>query len=301
MQPAALFASGLAAGLLAGTASCTAVQGGLLAGLAGAPPRALAHFLLGRLASHILAGALLGLLGSAVRLPPQARAVLLVAAGALVIWFAVRLLRRPGGDCARHPPTPRRAAAAPLLGAATILIPCGVTIGMELVAVSSGSALGGAAVMGGFVAGTAPAFAVLGFVLRRGAASRLAALAGIAALAVGVWTIGSGLSLGGWLPADAPPASATARLDARGVQEITIWATDRGYRPGMSEARAGLPVDLIFRTLDGHACTRHLSLLGQEIDLPAGGERIVSLPAQPPGQLRFVCSMGMYVGFITFH
>ncbi|MEU6997397.1 hypothetical protein [Nonomuraea sp. NPDC046570] len=41
MQPAVLFASGLAAGLLAGTASCTAMQGGLLAGPAGAPPRAL--------------------------------------------------------------------------------------------------------------------------------------------------------------------------------------------------------------------------------------------------------------------
>ncbi|WP_449066460.1 urease accessory protein UreH domain-containing protein, partial [Planomonospora algeriensis] len=64
----------------------------------------------------------------------------------------------------------RAAGRAP--GGATVLVPCGVTLSTEAVAVSSGSAVGGAAVMAGFAAGTAPAFALLGMVLRRVAATR---------------------------------------------------------------------------------------------------------------------------------
>ncbi|MFI6900458.1 sulfite exporter TauE/SafE family protein [Nonomuraea sp. NPDC050394] len=300
MGPGALFVSGLAAGLVAGTASCTAVQGGLLVGLTGggcredcghgkARPWLVAQFLTGRLAAYVLAGALLGWLGSAVQLPPRARAGLLVAAGIIVIAFAVRLIRRRAA-CAPHR-TPRR-AAAPVMGAATILLPCGVTLGIEMVAVSTGSALSGAAVMAGFVLGTSPAFALLGYILRRLSRTRLAAFAGAAAIAVGLWTIGSGVSLGGWLPASPAPALA---MTARGEQKVDIWAMRDGYRPAMVEARAGVPVEVTFH-LAGQGCTRTVTLAGRDHTLPA----TVRLPPQPPGTLRYVCSMGMYTGFIRF-
>ncbi|MFI9553804.1 sulfite exporter TauE/SafE family protein [Nonomuraea endophytica] len=300
MGPGALFVSGLAAGLVAGTASCTAVQGGLLVGLTGggccedcdhgrARPWLVAQFLTGRLAAYVLAGALLGWLGSAVQLPPQARAGLLVAAGITVIAFAVRLIRRRTA-CAQHR-TPRR-AAAPVMGAATILLPCGVTLGTEMVAVSTGSALSGAAVMAGFVVGTSPAFALLGYVLRRLSRTRLAAFAGAAAIAVGLWTIGSGVSLGGWLPTSPAPVLA---MTARGEQKVDIWAMRDGYRPAMVEARAGVPVEVTFHLAD-QGCTRTVTLAGRDHTLPA----TVRLPPQPPGTLRYVCSMGMYTGFIRF-
>ncbi|MFD9947778.1 sulfite exporter TauE/SafE family protein [Nonomuraea sp. NPDC059023] len=300
MGPGALFVSGLAAGLVAGTASCTAVQGGLLVGLTGggccekcghgrARPWLVAQFLTGRLAAYVLAGALLGWLGSAVQLPPQARAGLLVAAGIVVIAFAVRLIRRRAA-CAAHR-TPRR-AAAPVMGAATILLPCGVTLGTEMVAVSTGSALSGAAVMAGFVVGTSPAFALLGYILRRLSRTRLAAFAGFAAIAVGLWTIGSGVSLGGWLPTSPAPALA---MTARGEQKVDIWAMRDGYRPAMVEARAGVPVEVTFHLAD-QGCTRTVTLAGRDHTLPA----TVRLPPQPPGTLRYVCSMGMYTGFIRF-
>ncbi|MFI6391570.1 sulfite exporter TauE/SafE family protein [Nonomuraea sp. NPDC050540] len=300
MGPGALFVSGLAAGLVAGTASCTALQGGLLVGLTGGGcredcghgrtrPWLVAQFLTGRLAAYVLAGTLLGWLGSAVQLPPQARAGLLVAAGVVVIAFAVRLIRRRAA-CAQHR-TPRR-AAAPVMGAATILLPCGVTLGTEMVAVSTGSALSGAAVMAGFVVGTSPAFALLGYILRRLSRTRLAAFAGAAAIAVGLWTIGSGISLGGWLPASPAPALA---LTARGEQKVDIWAMRDGYRPAMVEARAGVPVEVTFHLAD-QGCTRTVTLAGRDHTLPA----TVRLPPQLPSTLRYVCSMGMYTGFIRF-
>ncbi|WP_440098901.1 urease accessory protein UreH domain-containing protein [Streptosporangium sp. H16] len=370
--PAALFAGGLAAGLVAGTASCAAVQGGLLTGLTsrrpagsggltsrGRPagsggrggtgagpsdptgPTVVALFLAGRLGSHTAAGALLGLAGSAVRLGPQVRAALLVAAGIAVVFFGIRMFGRepedgcrpdapPGGRASRRGGVSGIAAPAPralALGAATILLPCGVTLSTEMVAVSSGSALGGAAVMAGFVTGTAPAFALLGLVLRRAATTRLAALAGVVALAAGLWTISSGLSLGGWLPGSGGPATAadgparpmgapagrtgTAADDqggdtaavpagtavrAGGVQRVEVRATGHGYRPGVVTAHAGVPTDLVFRLEGVPGCTRTLTIDGRDVALPA----TVRLGAREPGSLRYVCSMGMYVGFVRF-
>lgn len=286
MEAAALFGSGLVAGLVAGTASCTAVQGGLLVGLAGARDRAaLGWFLAGRLASYTVVGALLGLAGSAVKPPPQARAVLLVAAGILVIAFAVRLYRRCGCEPTRH----RFAGLGPpLLGAATILVPCGVTIGMELVAISSGSPFAGAAVMAGFVAGTAPVLGVLGWLVRRVTRTRLVKAAAVLAVAAGLWTAGTGVSLGGWLPAT---ADTTANLSP----VVTIWALRDGYRPAAVEAPAGVPVEVVFKLVD-RGCTETVAIAGKDLALPA----TLRLPPQRPGTLRYSCGMGMYTGFIRF-
>ncbi|MBG0828171.1 sulfite exporter TauE/SafE family protein [Planomonospora sp. ID67723] len=281
------------------------------AGLSG--PKAVALFLTGRLASHLAAGVLLGLAGSAVRLAPGARAVLLVVAGLAVIGFGLRTFARgpvrpvsPAGSAGRAqaPPGTRRAV---LLGAATVLLPCGVTLSAEAVAVSSGSALGGAAVMAGFTAGTAPAFALLGLALRRVATTRLAALAGVLALAAGVWTVATGLRLGGWLPgpavfaattstAGAPTGTGPRPVRADGVQRIDIWATDRGYRPGIVTARAGVPVEIAFHLAGNPGCTRTLTLAGRDETLPA----VLRLGPQPAGTLRYSCSMGMYAGFVVF-
>jgi len=325
---APLLLGGLAAGLAAGSASCTAAQGGLLVALTGpaprttgsprahhapdrAPaggPRLIAAFAAGRLVTHVLAGALLGLLGGAVRLGPTARAVLLIAAGAFVVGHAVRLIRRARRR--RHDPACGDAAAraaeagrtpgtgrALALGAATVLVPCGVTLSVEAAAVSIGSAAGGALLMAGFVAGSTPAFAVLGLLLRRVAATRFATVAGVVAVAAGLWTAASGLRLAGWLPDGAPPASAAAaEVRADGVQAITIWATAEGYRPGVVTLRAGVPAELTFRVTGDAGCTRTVTIEGRDTALPA----TVRLPPRPPGRLRYVCGMGMYPGFLYF-
>ncbi|WP_326636315.1 sulfite exporter TauE/SafE family protein [Streptosporangium sp. NBC_01755] len=384
---ATLFAGGLAAGLVAGTTSCAAVQGGLLTGLSSggrsacsggrgglaaglSSPAAVALFLAGRSGSHVAAGILLGLVGSAVQLGPQLRAALLVVAGIVVMIFGIRTFGRErdrepepdghecgqaqgcGGSSGEHGPdeaadgrAPRRDAAprrgafsritapaprAVALGAATVLLPCGVTLSTEMVAVSSGSALGGAAVMAGFVAGTAPAFALLGLILRRAAATRLAALAGVVALAAGLWTVSSGLRLGGWLPGSGGPAPAVGHpvpatdgpaemtggrrgttsagptgapdgpagtaTRTGGVQRIEIWATRDGYRPGVVTARAGVPTELVFRLAGDPGCNRTLTIDGRDVALPA----TVRLGARGAGSLRYICSMGMYMGFVHF-
>lgn len=360
---AGLLVTGLAAGFVAGSASCTAVQGGLLAGLAGGHEPggrrwAVGWFLLGRLAAYSAVGALLGLVGAAVTPGPATRAALLVAAGLLVVTFAVRLLRRTTTDRADSDRTdsesaksdrahsdrahsdradperadsghadsghadsnragfdragtrcgecvPERGVVArlgmrltspPLLGAATVLVPCGVTLSMEMVAVTSRSAAGGAAVLAGFVVGSSPAFALLGYALRRLSRTRVSRLAGVAALAAGLWTAGTGLNLGGWLPRSTPPAAAVTGPDAAALPPtVTIWAMRDGYRPGYVRLPAGVPVEIVFRPAE-RGCTGTVTIAGRDVALPA----TVRLPPQPPGTLRYVCGMGMYTGFLNF-
>ncbi|WP_211212549.1 sulfite exporter TauE/SafE family protein [Nonomuraea coxensis] len=303
---------------MAGTATCAATQGGLLVGLVGrgGDRAAVGWFLAGRLVSYAAAGALLGLLGSAVSLPPPARAALLVAAGAVVIGFAVRMLRR--GHCAAQEAGDVPRLKAPLLGAATVLVPCGMTLGMEMIAVSSGSPLAGAAAMTGFVLGTAPAFALLGYVLRRVSRTRLARVAGVVAIAAGLWTAGTGLNLAGWLPAAAPatvpatgltvgpatepgtaPGAGTGTGPGAGTGAgpvvVTVWATRTGYRPAMVTAAAGVPVEIVFKVAEP-GCTGTVVIAGRDVALPA----TVRLPPQPRGTLRYACGMGMYTGFLDF-
>ncbi|MQY01986.1 urease accessory protein UreH domain-containing protein [Actinomadura macrotermitis] len=331
MDAAGLLAAGAGAGLLAGATSCAAVQLGLLTGAvrgASRPGAPVAAFLSARLAVHAALGAVLGLTGGAVQPGPRARGVLLALAAVVLALFALdllglrparRLLRR-GADGAPHcapapapdlrpdraPPRVRRPA---VLGAATVLVPCGLTLSAELLAVTSRSPLGGAAVMTGFVLGTAPLSALAGVALGRTMAllrGRLTALLGVALLAVSAWTLLSGLRLGGWLPDGSGSASADAarfvRTDSAGTQVVTVWALDQGYRPSLVEARAGRHTVLELRTRGTRGHTRAFTVPARNLDvvLPADGVTRIDLGAPGPGRLRFVCASGHYPGAITF-
>ncbi|MFK0011854.1 sulfite exporter TauE/SafE family protein [Streptomyces sp. NPDC091027] len=340
-----LFVTGVTTGLFAGGASCAAVQGGLLAGAVGRRATASASdtpgapdasersglfapvgvFLGAKLVSHTLLGAALGLLGAAVQPGPRTQAGLLIAAGVLMVLFAldmsgVRAVRRfvprppaSWGRRVRRSAKSTAVSAPAVLGFLTVLIPCGVTLSVELIAVTSGSATAGAAVMAGFVLGTGPLFAVLGFFLRSAARlwrGRLTLVTAVVVLLVAVWTLGSGLRLGGWWPTPATPAAAAAaatpsgavRAHPDGSQIITVQARSDSYSPGAITAKAGVPTILVVATNDTGGCARSFTVpdLGVRKDLPVTGTTTVDLGTRKPGTLEFTCAMGMYGGRITF-
>ncbi|WP_141576454.1 sulfite exporter TauE/SafE family protein [Actinomadura sp. WMMA1423] len=329
MGVAALFVAGAGTGLLAGGTTCAAVQLGLLTGAVSGgreAVRPVAAFLAAKLVSHALLGAVLGLAGAAVQPAPQVRGVLLAAAAGVLAVFALdllgfrparRLLRR--GRASEHCQEPRRRPATrarrpAVLGAATVLLPCGLTLSAELVAVTSGSATGGAAVMSGFVIGTAPLFGLIGVTVGRSLQAlrgRLTALLAVGLLAAAGWTLVSGLRLGGWLPDGGGTASAAdsaadsarfVRTDASGTQIVTVWALDRGYRPALVTARAGVRTVLVLRTRETRGHTRAFTVpsLGKDVILPVTGETRVDLGTPGPGRMRFVCASGHYPGALTF-
>ncbi|MFI8320354.1 MULTISPECIES: sulfite exporter TauE/SafE family protein [Streptomyces] len=333
-----LLVTGVTTGLFAGGASCAAVQGGLLAGAVGrratewsteawersglfAP---VGSFLGAKLVSHTMLGAALGLVGAAVQPGPRTQAGLLIAAGVLMVLFALdmfgvravrRFVPRPPASWGRRVRRSAKSTAVStpaVLGFLTVLIPCGVTLSVELIAVTSGSALAGAAVMAGFVLGTGPLFAVLGFFLRSAAKlwqGRLTLVTAVVVLLVAVWTLGSGLRLGGWWPTAAPPAAAATAVPSEtvvtnpdGSQTITVQARTYSYSPESITATAGVPTTLVVATSGTNGCVRSFVVpdLGVQKILPVTGKTTIDLGTRKPGALEFTCGMGMYGGRITF-
>lgn len=202
------------------------------------------------------------------------------------------------------------AFAPALLGAATVFLPCGVTLAMELLAIQSGSAALGGAIMFVFVLGTSPIFFLLGyFAMTAGETLRaqFLKLAAIPILILGLLSLNAAMTLLGtqYTYQGAKDALASgggpttpAPVAADGVQEVRIKAGAGGYSPGAVSIRAGRPARVIFVTDGSAGCTRSLVFMGQSGVLPASGQAVIDLPPQEAGTIRFTCGMGMYSGKI---
>lgn len=213
----ALAGSVLAASLV-GSAHCAGMCGGIAAFCAGAGECggrrsgvASAAYHLSRALSYAATGAAAGAFGwmlDAGGALVGAQRVTAVAAGIAVAVVGVALLMSAGGFDAGRAGLPawlraavsgvhRAAAAMPpvrraaVIGLATPLLPCGWLWAFALVAAGTGSAAWGAAVMLAFWAGTVPVLATVGAGIAALGGTRrraLAAIAGIAMVAVGIHT-----------------------------------------------------------------------------------------------------------------
>lgn len=340
------FVAVLLTGLLAGGLSCTAVHGGLLAGLLSRqkreaeesaapgsyslnrshPLRAelmpVGAFLIAKLFSHALLGAALGALGSVAEVSVQARSWLQLAAGALVISFGLAQLNVPAfRRIAIRPPTSwaqsldrqawtRQTTAPALLGAATVLLPCGVTVSVQALALASGSALNGAALMAVFVLGTSPVFGLFGYAAQRAARAwrgRFGVIVGLAVLIAGLYTLNGGLELlGSPLAAtnltqrfsERDESTSSAVSTANGAQEVNVIVSSRGYSPRSIRVRSGIPTTMTLRSVQALGCVRSFAIpsRNQERSLPENGTTRIALGTLSPGILHYSCSMGMYTG-----
>lgn len=281
-------------------------------------------FLAGKLVSHTLLGALLGALGSVVELSVGLRTWLQIGAGLLIIVFGLAQLGVPGfSRIVIEPPVSwmkivrsrarSQAALAPaLLGFATVLIPCGVTLSVEALALASGSALSGAATMAVFVLGTGPLFAILGYAARKAATAwkgRLAVVTGLVVLVMGLYTLNGGLELAGSslaaskitqvLGADDAPADTAAVSEVDGQQTVVITARSGSYSPENVQVRSGVPTTLVVKSENAQGCVRSFVIRDEQKILPVRGETRVDLGVLQPGRLDYACGMGMYTGVIT--
>ncbi|MEH1128210.1 sulfite exporter TauE/SafE family protein [Micromonospora sp. CPCC 206061] len=286
-------------------------------------------FLAGKLASHALLGALLGAVGAAVQISPAVRVWTQLAAGALIIVFGLAQLGvGPFKRLAIEPPAAwsrfvrgrarsRGAFAPAVLGFFTFLVPCGITLSVEALALSSGSALSGAAVMAVFVVGTGPLFTVLGYAARKAATAwrgRLAVATGLVVLAMGVYTFNGGLTLAdsplaasnlpqtlGFQPPPAVADPAVVHQDTAGRQEVIVTARSDSYSPENIAAKAGVPTTLVLRSVDNNGCTRAFVIpsLDKQWTLPQNGDTSIDLGVLKPGKLSYTCAMGMYGGQLT--
>ena len=294
----------------------------------------IALFLLAKLVAYTLLGLLLGALGSMLQLTAAMRAVLLFAVGVFMIGNALRMLNvhpifryfafEPPARLTRFIRRTAKTSTSdvgPLfLGALTVFIPCGVTQTMMAVALGTGDALMGAALMFSFTLGTSPVFfAVAYFATRLGARLEKYFMRAVAVvvLILGFVTIDSGLnligsplsfanitnSITGQASAQTPVQAQPATSSYNGANTYVINAKNFGYEPKILKAAAETPIKLDLVTKNTTSCALSIVFpaLGIEKLLPNTGTVTIDVPPQPKGSvMRYACSMGMYTAQIVF-
>lgn len=325
-------------GLLTGGLTCMAVQGSLLAtslltlkqkGKLSSPKNkilALGAFLSAKLLSYILLGALLGWFGSFFTISINFQITMTLLVVVFMLGSAANMLDL-------HPifryfslSPPRvitrfiRAKSKSdelvtpfILGLLTVLIPCGTTQAMMVLAVGSGNPIGGAMTMGTFVLGTIPVFFALGY----GVSSlgdvfqnRFRTIAATLIILLALWNLNTALTQSGtkWTFqgigkeilctvsfCDNPKA---ARADSQAVTEATIYITSRGYEVDNPVLKAGAKIALHVKNTDGSNCAQAFTIpdYGIQKFVPVGESVDFEITAPASGNLSFMCSMGMYRG-----
>lgn len=306
-------------GLTTGGISCFAVQGGLIAGtLAGQEKKiqtkSLVLFLTAKLVAHVILGALLGLLGATLIISPKAQGIMQIISGIVIILMALklseihpvfrnlsitppkfvyRLLRNQSKDINLFTPI--------IIGVLTVLIPCGITQGIMLLSVSTGSFWYGGLLLGLFILGTTPVFFALGLASEKILSIKpLKIFAVLIMFYLGLTAINSGQTLRGSI--HTWQSYKTVLLGSSPAQDpqanITIEVTNNGYTASGNTLKLGVPIKITLKTNRTAGCSRAFTIPEYNISeiLPATGIKTIEFTPTRLGNLIYTCSMGMYSG-----
>lgn len=326
-------------GLTVGGLTCLAVQGGLLASIIAAREEddlergsrrkhtiwATVAFLITKLIAYTLLGFILGAFGGALNISPKVQTAMQFIAGGYMIAIALDLLKihpifryaviQPPRFLMKmvHNQSKSKDLFAPaFLGAMTIFIPCGTTLAMEALAISSGNAFLGAAVMSVFVLGTMPLFFGVGLlttILGDNFQGKFLRLAGLIVLYLGVTSANGALVAAGSpisLPSVTIDLSGSGRYSSQNqtgipiIQNPEIIITSSGYSPNYIRVREGERVNLTLKSINAFSCALAFRIpsLGIIKNLQPNDTQLISFVPTQPGKIPFSCSMGMYRGII---
>jgi sulfite exporter TauE/SafE/copper chaperone CopZ len=333
-------------GLTAGVSTCMALVGGLVLAVSashaaaleraggplpsfGARMRPHVMFNVGRIVGFGLLGALLGVVGGALSLPPELMGLLLVGVAVVMGLLGLRLagifprlaawnLSLPSGfsrlvgvgeDAGEYSDW-----RAMLVGAATFFLPCGFTQAVQLYALSTATPLTSALIMATFAIGTTPgllALAGVPEVATGRSRDTVLRVVGVVVICFALVNALGGLRLlgydiGGGQPA--PEVSAAVQAQqlsgnvtvANGVQTVTMTQNPDGYVPADTVVYTGVPIRWVITGTSPYDCSAFLRVpgLGVTANLVTG-ENIVDLPALESGVTPFTCVMGMYNGTLV--
>lgn len=323
-------------GLTIGGLTCLAVQGGLLASVIttreneakeNSKARALYAtmvFIISKLVAYTALGFLLGAFGNAINFSGNMQTLMQMAAGVYMIVVALNLLEvhpifryaiiQPPKFLTRIVKNQSKSKdifAPAILGAMTIFIPCGTTLAMEVLAISSANAIMGAAIMASFILGTIPLFFGLGALtsfLGEKFQKRFYKVAAVIVFSLGLVSInGALIALGS--PISSQTLSGVYQTmfvvsnNNDGVkisQNPEIVISSSGYGPGYIRVEKGKEVNLKLVSKDAYSCASafRIPALGIAVNLQPNEEKTVKFTPEMAGKILFTCSMGMYQGTI---
>lgn len=317
-------------GLTVGGLTCLAVQGGLLASvIAGGEEESpnskstalpILAFLAAKLFVYTAFGFILGLFGGAVSINQTTQNIIQIFAGIYMIIVALNLLEihpifryailQPPRVLTRLVKKSSRSQqlfAPVILGFMTIFIPCGTTLAIEALAISSANPTTGALIMFFFILGTSPMFFGIGWLTSlfgEHYRSRFYKIASVAIIFLGISSINGALIASG-SPIYLPPiqidlsGSETTDSNIQPDQNPTITVTSGGYSPNYLKVKAGEPVKLTLQSKAAYSCALAFRIpsIGVSQTLQPDDQKEVSFTL-PKGKTSFSCSMGMYTGVI---
>lgn len=328
-------------GLTVGGLTCLAVQGGLLASVIAAKEEEEVEkginrkstifptlaFLLAKLIAYAILGFILGAFGGAIGISQRVQIIMQFAAGVYMVAVAFNLLNvhpifryvviQPPKFLTRRVRNQSKSKdlfAPAFLGAMTIFIPCGTTLAMEALAISSGNAFAGSAILSVFVLGTMPLFFGIGWVtsiLGDNFREKFLKAAAIAVLYLGITSINGALVAGGspmtlqsvaqdTLIAIGGKNNTVSRDDVKITQNAKIVITSSGYSPNYIKVKKGSPVTIELTSKDAYSCALAFRIpsLGISKNLQANETQLITFTPERAGKIQFSCSMGMYAGTI---
>lgn len=332
-------------GLTVGGVSCMAVQGGLLASTIAAREGEdlqegkkhgiwpITAFLLTKLTAYSILGFILGTFGGALQISSSIQTGMLLVVGLYMIAVALNLLNvhpifryviiqppRFLTKKIRNQAKSKDLFAPALLGAMTIFIPCGTTLAMEALAISSASPILGAAILAAFVLGTSPLFFVLGYLttaLGDAFKRKFLKVAALLIIYLGITSInGSLILMGSPLTLESLWNAIPIQINlggeggtqntantvplVEGKQEAQINVLSDGYEPNYLKVKAGMPVKLNLVNNGSYSCASGFSIpsLGIRKNVLPGETKSIEFTPEKPGKITFSCSMGMYRGVI---
>ncbi|MGM9937768.1 MAG: sulfite exporter TauE/SafE family protein [Candidatus Ornithomonoglobus sp.] len=267
---------------------------------------------LGRVVSYTVTGSIVGAIGSAVSLGGSLKGLVALIAGALMIIMGVNMLGllKPLRKLRLHMPkglsafiARHRNGSSLVIGLLNGLMPCGPLQSMQLYALYTQSAAGGALAMLVFSLGTVPLMLAFGTVsgrLNKRFASKLTRISAAIIVMMGIVMLTTGLNLSGKssavkLVSDNIAVSAVED----GIQTVESTADYGRYEP--IRVSAGIPVKWTITVPEGklNGCNREIIIPEYDIDIELHeGENIVEFTPEKKGRVTFTCWMGMISSYI---
>jgi len=328
----------LVTGIVAGLSTCMALVGGLVLGLSAGyakkHPNATTFekfrphlfFNISRIVAFFLLGGVIGLSGSLFQLQGISLGILTIIVGLVMLTMGLQLTnlfpRLSNGGLTLPPSLAKRLGLkkhsekeyshknAMALGAISFFLPCGFTQVMQLYAISTGSFVTGALVMGLFAIGTAPGLLGIGGLtsaIKSKASGRFFKVAGVAVMGMALLNISNGFNLTGFplsqLTSQLIQSHTLAPAAADGAILTTTFTFKGDISPNeFTVAKGGSYTLKVDSKEDGQGCMSTIMIPGlfkTPLLLVGGQTQVLTFTATKAGVYNITCAMGVYRGTIT--
>jgi uncharacterized protein len=318
-------------GILAGLSTCAALVGGILLSLSkqwGTSFRPHLMFYSGRIASYAFFGIVLGIVGSFFQISVVFSSLLTFVVAAIMAILGLQMLGVKSlqklrlalpNSLSRSALTKTNSGSkyAPfLIGAATFFLPCGFTISVQALAITTGNPIHAGLMLLSFSLGSVLALLIISLSSMKMQANKQFSgiffkVAGILVIFFALYNINTqlnALGLTSLSDLQLSPSTNSSNVARDGFAPITdgkqilkMGASSFAYQPNSFKVKAGIPVRWEVSDVGISGCTNAIvsrELFSGEFPLLKNQLNVKEFTPQKPGKYKFSCWMGMVSGVI---